>query len=658
VTDGHRSEHARTDGAWPAPGGLKERLSAGALTITRVTAGRVIAARASAARVAAIRAAAIRAAAAGIATAGVSAARVSAARVSAARVSADGRRAAGMAFGRIGRRAVRLPGSVWSRLAVRRMRAATAGALAIWLVAGGTLFICYLHVSRTSPVSSDGASNALQAWDMLHHNLLLRGWRLSDVSFYTTELPEYMLVERLRGLTPDVVHVASAMTYTLLVLLAALLAKGRTTGRAAMARCLLAAGIMLAPQAGDGVSVLIGSPDHAGSAVPVLVVFLIVDRAPRRWYVPIATGLTLAWALVADGIVLFTGILPMVAVGLARAYQSRIRLRRRRRQILFELALAAAALGAIWLARAALKTIAAHGGFAIWPVPSMLASTSELPHYLSVTGRGLLLLFGASFFGQSAGLGAGLAGLHLIGLGLAAWGTCAAIRRFPSCDPAAQLLAAGTVITLVAFGLGTRAQDLLSARDITAVLPFSAALAGRMLAGRLASARLLPALAVVGAGYLISLGQVVSRPPVLPQDASLASWLAARHLTYGLAGYWDANITTLDSAGRVRVRSALADGLRVTGDYWEVRSDWYQPTTNDATFIVLVPSPPGFTRYPTIASVRHTFGQPARIYYLGSDTILVWNKNLLADLGSGRPPPARQPAVTPPAIPIPAPPSG
>jgi hypothetical protein len=52
---------------------------------------------------------------------------------------------------------------------------------------------------------------------MLHGNLLLRGWHLSDVSFYTTELPEYMLVEAVHGLGAGVVHAGAALTYTLLV---------------------------------------------------------------------------------------------------------------------------------------------------------------------------------------------------------------------------------------------------------------------------------------------------------------------------------------------------------------------------------------------------------------------------------------------------------
>lgn len=55
------------------------------------------------------------------------------------------------------------------------------------------------------------------------------------------------------------------MTYTLLVLLAALLAKGRVQGGAGWARALLAAGLTLSPQLG-ATSILLLSPDHTGTA--------------------------------------------------------------------------------------------------------------------------------------------------------------------------------------------------------------------------------------------------------------------------------------------------------------------------------------------------------------------------------------------------------
>jgi hypothetical protein len=125
-----------------------------------------------------------------------------------------------------------------------RARLAFAGRWYRWAwpagfaVAGIGLFFAYLRLSETVAVNSDGASQALQAWDMLHGNVLLRGWTLSDVSFYTTELPEYMLVELVRGLRPDVVHIAAALTYTLMVLFAAQLARGRATGGEAVVRAL------------------------------------------------------------------------------------------------------------------------------------------------------------------------------------------------------------------------------------------------------------------------------------------------------------------------------------------------------------------------------------------------------------------------------------
>ncbi len=140
------------------------------------------------------------------------------------------------------------------------------------------LFFCYWRQSLASPLSSDGAGNALQAWDILHGNLLLHHWWVSDVSFYTTELPQYAAIEALLGLGTWVVHVGAAMTYTLLVLLAALLAKGRARGREGLARALLAGGIMLAPQL-SATSVLLLSPDHTGTAVPLLVIWLFIDRA-------------------------------------------------------------------------------------------------------------------------------------------------------------------------------------------------------------------------------------------------------------------------------------------------------------------------------------------------------------------------------------------
>jgi hypothetical protein len=291
-------------------------------------------------------------------------------------------------------------------------------------------FASYLQLARTRAVNSDGASNALQAWDMLHGNLLLHGWSLSDVSFYTTELPQYMLVEFLRGLNQDVVHVAAAMTYTLAILLAALLAKGTATGRQALVRALIAAGIMLAPQLVSGVNILLSSPDHIGTSVAVMVAWLILDHARSRWYVPVIAGVFLGWAVVADMLVLYIGILPLVAVCAIRIYWAVAIDHKPLASQRYDMALGAAALAGTAAAILALHVIRAQGGFYM-PVPAAhFAGGTALIRNLGITGQGLLLLGGADFLGLRPAAGTVPTILHLAGVSLAAWGTGLAAWRF------------------------------------------------------------------------------------------------------------------------------------------------------------------------------------------------------------------------------------
>ena len=139
------------------------------------------------------------------------------------------------------------------------------------------LFLAYLRVSRTYPENSDESNDLLMAWDMLHGNVLLHGWYLSDVSFITTELPQYALLVWLFGLHADTAHIAAAMTYTLVVILAVLLARGRVSRREGRARMLLTAGLVFAPQLGVGVFVLLLSLGHIGTAVPLLLTWLVID---------------------------------------------------------------------------------------------------------------------------------------------------------------------------------------------------------------------------------------------------------------------------------------------------------------------------------------------------------------------------------------------
>ncbi len=402
-----------------------------------------------------------------------------------------------------------------------------------WLAAAVALFTVYLHLSRTVPANSDGASIALQAWAMLHGNPLLRGWWLSDVAFYTTELPQYMIIEYVHGLNPDDMHIAAAMTYTLLVLLAAFVAKGRARGAEGLMRAGLAAGIMVAPPQGSVYELML-EPDHVGSAVPVLLLVLVLDRAGRRWFVPLLAYLLIAWALVADQVILISAVGPLIIVAVLRGYRRLVVLGRQAWTAWFELGLVAAAVAGAVTAGRIVKLIKDSGGFLLNPVNNQLAWFGMLPHNALETVQGVLVLFGANFPGHQIGLIAAIGLVHLVGIGLVLWAVCVALRRLWRLPIAIELMAVSVCFTVLTYLLGPNALMAQSSREIAAVLPLGAALAGRLLARRLRRARLVPALAAVLAVYLAGLGFYATRPPVPANNQTLAAWLAQHRLTYGL----------------------------------------------------------------------------------------------------------------------------
>ena len=273
---------------------------------------------------------------------------------------------------------------------------AAAGAAVVLL-----LFLAYAAQARTMAATSESSAQALQAWDMLHGNVLLGGWTLSDVTFYTTEIPEYLLVELARGLNGGVVHVAAGLTYMLLMVLAGLVAAGRSTGRERLTRLVVVAVIMLAPALRPGTYLLLSAPDHLGTQVPLLLVWLILDRMRARWWVPLLVGLALTWAQVADVLVLYEGVVPLAIVCVVRMYRRRGPLAGQ----WYELALAGAALASAVVSRLAIVLISHAGGFTTRRLLVGFSTADDLSTSLPHRAEGVLQVFSADFFGMSFGAG-------------------------------------------------------------------------------------------------------------------------------------------------------------------------------------------------------------------------------------------------------------
>jgi uncharacterized membrane protein YwzB len=492
------------------------------------------------------------------------------------------------------------------------------------IVAAGMLglALAYYFQARTVGTSSEGGSQALQAWDVLHGNVLLSGWSLSDVSFYTTEIPEYALVELVRGLNSWTIPLAAAISYFLQVILAGFLAKGRATGREGWVRALIAVGIMLAPPHGPATWLLMASPDHVGTHVPLLLIYLVLDRVRPRWWLPIVMMVMLIWGTVGDPLVFYEGAVPIAAVCLMRMYRRRGPWKAQLR----DLSLVVAAVGSAGVARLVLKVIEGSGGFYVRTPIAAFGTPDQISSLFWTKLGNLLLVYGADFFGVIFGPTAIVAVIHLIAVVLVFWALGSVIRHFyVEDDQIVQMLTVAFVVVLVAYLLGVKA----GSNEIVGLLPIGAVVAGRVLGSKVIKAGLVPVLAVVFVTFAVFLGANAAWPAQVAPRHQVAAWLEQHGYTYGLGGYWNASAVTVETGDKVQVRPVRTYQASVVTTNFQTNSAWYDPKQHYANFVIWTPDDRCgdicLTRY----GLTSTFGNPARVVSVGTFQVLIYNRNLL-----------------------------
>ena len=500
---------------------------------------------------------------------------------------------------------------------------------AVFLLVLAVLFVEYLRLSGTYPENSDEANILLMASDMAHGNLYLSGWNVSDVPFITTELPEIALLVKLFGLHLETAHIAAALTYTVVVALALLLAKGRARGPGAIARMGIVLAIMLAPQPGVGVFVSVFSVGHIGTAAPVLLASLFLDRwwpagdqaarAPRGlWFLPVAVGALLAWALTADPLVLVIAVCPVLVVaglrlviGLTSDIPNGSVLRHSRHAFAdrwLDASLAAAAGLAYLVAWCGARLLRAAGGYTQPPVPFRLDAARTWYAHSLTAAHGLLEMFGAFFLPGNAinrlgpgnyvaapslsGLAEAVAVTRLACVALAIAGAGVIARQFlrRDADLVSQLLLAGIVANLAAYLPSSLAGGTaLNAREFAPVLPFAAVLAARTLGDRLSERAtgnrvIAVSLAALFCWYCCGLAHEAAAPAAPDRFARLEAFLRQHHLTEGVGGYWNSSVITVDTGGAVTVRAVTQGCLKPYA--WESKPAWYDPAGHAAGFVL------------------------------------------------------------------------
>lgn len=502
-----------------------------------------------------------------------------------------------------------------------------------WIAGCGGLFAFLLRISVSSPTNSDMANVALQAWDLLHGHILLHGWVLSDASFYTFEQPVIAFSELLFGLGSLASHAAAALCYGIVAVSAVALAVTNSRGPARLARLGVVIAMLAVPLlVFANVRITLGTPDHMGTSVFLLVSFLLVERAPGKRYTAPLLCVILCAGQLGDLTVRFIAVPAVAGVCAYRVLAARkIRVA--------DTAIALAAIASVpleILVRAAMRH---SGSFLMVPPPTRLAPLGQWPHNATLTLHAVRQLFGAVVT-QGDPLGVAGTVLGSVCLLAALAGLVRVIVTWRSASRAEQFLCAAIVANLTAYQI-TTIPRIFSAYEMAAVLPCGAVLAaravvpaaisglrrGRIALGAASVAALLPLAAAASVAPATGFGNTT-----VPWG-TLIPWLEAHHLSYGLASYWNSSAVTVQAGNKVAVRTIFGfrghDALIFN---WETNIGWYDPARYDATFVVIQQGDPTLTA----AQVARAFGDPVSVHRAAGWEVMIYNKNLLRQVRQPR----------------------
>ena len=482
-------------------------------------------------------------------------------------------------------------------------------------------FGIYLAAALNIPYNSDHASIILEAKAILEGNVLLKGWTLSTVSFYTTEMPFYVVSVFLLGVDERIIFLVTALNFALLSLVSVYLASVSADGRVSPGK-LVVSGCLSMFLVAFYANVNQHSPGHAVGFTYCLIslIFLLKFQQSNRIVGLLGYFLLCTTAFTGDTFTIYTWGLP---VGITMTYKL-VTEKFRKEYVL----LLAATVSAIVLSSVTMDLIQHNGGFRVPGVNTTFVAYPRIADNVFFVLAGLFDLFSVNLFGQQIfSLNTLLGSLRMVGVVLfiqtMVWG----IKDFRRLALLNQILVVAICLNALEYLVGNQATERATIRYMMPSLIYSIALITNMVWEKyLAGYRYKY---YVPLCLLISLALIPPLSLTKPEipGAKLTSFLMDRHLTHGYSQFWLASSTTVRSKEMVNISPVLSRGTYVVPFHWLSDEKWY---TNEANFVV-VDNVKNIFNVNLTAAVN-TFGVPDETYRVDDYTILVWNKNISPNL--------------------------
>ena len=529
---------------------------------------------------------------------------------------------------------------------------------AVWgigiAVAFVLLSLMYAYASRYYPLNSDTANAILEARDVVQGNVLLSHWHLTTVSYFTTDILPVAFGLLFQPFRPGSEHNIYGAIYAIVVLLSVWLASRRPSIRRYSAPGALAAFAVLAFPAPDQGQWLLLGPLHGGTMLWIIPALLALDfTVPatssigrRAWVRLVAAAICLALALIGDTMALYIALGPIALVSL-------LRLRSRQGNRFQEFAILGVCVTAEILSKAFQFLISRLHGYQIPPESGAehvaFVAFDHLAENIRYALQGLLRIFNADFFGMGVGRAVLIPLLSFAGLLLILRCLQSAITTLGAdqtanpgtapLDRIVAIVAIGMVIDVVCYALCNLLIGLATLRYLVPFSIYAGVLAGRYGAelwhgiqdGR-GKREVAAVFLLAAAAWCFPFAARALKVP-LPgpsAEAQLGSWLQARGLTDGYAGYWAATSVTVETSGAVRIYPVSASNGGFEPFLWAADERWY--TRKPVRFLVVEDT--AFAGV-DLKNATAAFGRESARYRVARFTILVWDKDISALLKQG-----------------------
>lgn len=534
------------------------------------------------------------------------------------------------------------------------------------LFVGSWIFLSSLYaiIFAKYPHNSDNAAYVLQALDITKGNVFLNGWTLSRDNFFSLDTILYS-IGILLGLDPKkLMFIVPAVIYSTLIISLIYLISSLTGIR----KSFISVAAFLAFPLGMDMDFASMGADHNLTYVFIIITLFLMIKNELSFFEKTSAIILLSMAEFGDPLTYIVGGIPILLTALYCNYKD---IDRTKKQSIIRIVFAS-----VLLVQIAKLLVRSFGGFHSTGYGSSFADLDKISHNIYLLIKGLIDIFNMNFFGNAIlYLPTTIAFMHALFFCFFIFFLYLITRKkisFIYYDSEIFVMyfsVLSTLLLTISFILSSIPVDffschyliftLINAAIIFAVttnrigeyeqfhnfLKKSNIIIERILAmildsigidtKRLFQAKefnflnfcFLKKIAVIfvivfAVNFFIDSFKDFHVFPYT-EEKNVIHYIEKEKLTHGFSPYWNANILTVLSSGKIKSRAVLYDGNFIAPYHWLSKNTWYC-FSNDPFFVIYAPNDFGINEQ----TIFKTFGFPTKIKSIGPYRIYSYRSDI------------------------------